>query len=301
MEKTESNLQVEGQSISPTLELLNTDYDEEGPPRYKFARWPRHLRAAEAAWPAAERDAVIQERWGNLYNTIEAFLSPGSPVLKAWSKRLNLWQEKPWDPLHVAAHFGLLEIMQRRISYGTNVDISDEDGWTPLHLACSENDGNVGLELLVQHDADVNSLTESKQTPLLLLTDNSGSPKLFQHLLDQGAKPKIPDENDYTCLHYAAGNRNLKLCSILLGCSTIDINAQDLDGDTPLHWMFISPNALPELVQIFLDRGVKVNEPNKKSEDIHTNSPSSISHPAPELGTKSALQVPIGVYYDISV
>ena len=155
--------------------------------------------------------------------------------------------------------------MQRRISYGANVDILDEDGWTPLHLACLGLDENVGVELLVQHNADVNSLTKKGQTPLLILA-RTGSPKLFQYLLDHGAKPEIPDKNGWTCLHHAAIDRNLELCKILLGWSTVDIDAQDSDGDTPLHWMFIFPNALPELVQMFLDRGVKVNEQNKNSE-----------------------------------
>ena len=266
MEKTDSTIELEAQSISPTPDLPNTDDDEEVPPRYELAQWPRHLRAAEAAWPAAERDAVLQERWGTLYDTIEAFLSPESTVFKAWSKQLKLWQEKPWDPLHVVAHFGILEIMQRRIQYGTNVNLSDEDGRTPLHLACSEDRGNVGVELLIQHDADLNSLTKRKQTPLFLLTESSGSPKLFQYLLDHGAKPEIPDEDGWTCLHRAAGNRNRELCRILLGCSTVDVNAQDRDGDTPLHWMFQFPNALPDLVQLFLDRGVKVNEQNNNRE-----------------------------------
>ena len=266
MEKVDSTIQVENQSISPTPDLPNTDYDEEETPRYELTQWPRHLRAAEAAWPAAERDADLQERWEKLYNTIEAFLAPESPVFKAWSKRLHLWQEKPWDPLHVAANFGLLEIMQRRISYGANVDILDEDGWTPLHLACSGLDENVGVEFLVQHNADVNSLTKHRQTPLLILSQHTGSTKLFQYLLDHGAKPEIPGDDGWTCLHHAAGNRNLELCRILLGFSTVDIDAQDNDGDTPLHWMFIFPNASPELVEMFLDRGVKVNEQNKNSE-----------------------------------
>ena len=261
---TNSTIQVEAQSISPIRDLPYTDYDEETPPRYELAQWPRHLRAAEAAWPAAERDADLQERWEKLHNTIEAFLSPESPVFKAWSKRLGMWRVKPWDPLHVAANFGLLEIMQRLISSGTNVDISDENGWTPLHLACVES--GVGLELLIQHDADVNSLTKEKRIPLALLIASSGSPKLFQYLLDHGAKPEIPDDDGWTCLHSAAGDANLELCKILLGCSTVDIDAQDSEGDTPLHWMCLNPNALPELVQMFLDRGAKVNEQNKNSE-----------------------------------
>ena len=38
-----------GTTNSTIQELPNTDYDEETPPRYELAQWPRHLRAAEAA------------------------------------------------------------------------------------------------------------------------------------------------------------------------------------------------------------------------------------------------------------
>ena len=264
MQMTESNIRIGVENINCTPNLPNNDCDK--PPRYELARWPRHLRAAEEAWPVAERDSDMQERWEKFYTTIESFLSPQSGVFRSWSKRLAMWHRKPQDPLHVAAKFGLLEVMQRRISYGTNVDMSDEDGWTPLHLACSETGGELGIELLVRHDADVNALTIGKESPLFLLASRSGSSKLFQYLLDNGARPEVPNKDGQTCLHRAAGNRNFELCRILLGCNTINIDAQDMDGDTPLHGMFAFPNTLPELVQMFLDRGVKVNEQNKESE-----------------------------------
>ena len=82
------------------------DSDEEESPRYELALWTRHLRAAEKAWPAAEREADMQERWGKLYNTIETFLSPESLVYMYWSRRLSLWRENP--VIHLALQLDLV-------------------------------------------------------------------------------------------------------------------------------------------------------------------------------------------------
>ena len=257
---------TEAEEANSIPDVPDFESGDEGPPRYELAQWPRHLRAAEEAWPAAERDVDLQRRWDELYTTIEKFLYPESFVFRCWSKRLSLWQKTPLVPLHVAANFGLLELMQRYISYGTDVDVLDEDEWTPLHYTCWMAGTNIGIELLVQHGANVNALTNLKLTPLLLLAASTGSPELFQYLLDHGAKPEISDLDGWTCLHHAARNHNLELCSILLRCTTVDINAKDKDGETPLHWMLKFPNASYELVKLFLDHGSNVNEQNKESQ-----------------------------------
>lgn len=157
-------------------------------------------------------------------------------------------------------------MMQRYISHGINGDVLDEERWTPLHYTCWDSDKNIGLKLLVQHDAEVNALTELGQTPLISLAAGSGSPELFQYLLNHGARPEVLDQEGWTCLHFNAINRNLELCKILLGRSTVDVNARNSDGDTPLYLLFRFPNASPELVKLLLDHGANVNEQNQESQ-----------------------------------
>lgn len=156
--------------------------------------------------------------------------------------------------------------MQRYISCGTKVDVLDENGWTSLHYACYIICENIGVHLLVRHGANVNALSRIGQTPLAILCSDSRSPSLAQYLLDHGAEPEVPEEDDSTCLHYCAGNLNLELCRILLRRSAVNINAKDKQRDTPLHWMFQYPNASPDLVKLFLDHGADVNEQNKFSQ-----------------------------------
>ncbi|KAF6236319.1 hypothetical protein HO173_005572 [Letharia columbiana] len=93
-----THIAAEAEKDNPTSDLPDFDSDEEEPPRYELAQWPRHLRAAEEAWPPAERDTDLQERWEKLYTIIEIILSPGSRVYRDWSRRLSLWRSQPFGP-----------------------------------------------------------------------------------------------------------------------------------------------------------------------------------------------------------
>ena len=150
--------------------------------------------------------------------------------------------------------------MQRYISNGADINIVDETGRTPLHLVCHGLGDYVGLEFLVQHGADINSLTERGSSPLVTLAHANVSPMEFTYLLENGAKP-----GSLECLHLTAADHNLEVCKLLLSYEKVNINAKDNGGDTPLHWMFQWPNALPELIRLFLDRGANVNEQNNES------------------------------------
>lgn len=178
--------------------------DEE--PRYELEQWPRRVRLAEQAWPAVKRNLDLQARFEKLCNTVGRLVTP-----KSWSRKLSLWRKNPQDSLHIAATCGLLAVMRNHVSQGTNIDILDEDNWTPLHLVSDGHGDYVGFEFLVQHGAGVNALTERGTSLLLMLAFSNVSLKEFQMLLKHGDRPEFPITEGWTCLHQTAHERNLEV------------------------------------------------------------------------------------------
>ena len=52
-------------------------------------------------------------------------------------------------PLHLAAKFGHLKILEYLMDFVENLDIQDVDGWTPLHLA-------VKARVLIKNQSNLN-------------------------------------------------------------------------------------------------------------------------------------------------
>jgi ankyrin repeat protein len=77
-------------------------------------------------------------------------------------------------PLHVASHFGKVEIVQILIDHGAEVNAMDGIGKTPLHNISqgkyeSQEDGVHVAQVLLDHGADSNAKTRSGETPLALV------------------------------------------------------------------------------------------------------------------------------------
>jgi len=72
--------------------------------------------------------------------------------------------------LHEAAIWGSLTACNYFIFRGCDVDATDQDGETPLHLALGRDKFSSSthriVESLVQHEANVNAVNNKKQTPL---------------------------------------------------------------------------------------------------------------------------------------
>jgi ankyrin repeat protein len=152
-------------------------------------------------------------------------------------------------PLHSAACYGNLEVVQKLIEYGADISAEDLDGCTPLHLASEGHSPKNGF--------------------------------IVRLLLDLGADVNARAKNGLTPLHKASTFRALELARVLLGHGA-DVNARDADGRTPLYsrlyWIVTGSAIQPragsvEVARLLLERGADVNaRTNDGSTPLHAAS-----------------------------
>ena len=115
-----------------------------------------------------------------------------------------------------------LKLINLLLSYGTNFNIKDLQGDTPLHYAISHNKINI-VELLLKYGLNPNALNYSRRGALFYAAMNhhqrSNYSKVMMALLKFGANPNMQDLNNNTILHQTVLNHsptNNKISIIIL-------------------------------------------------------------------------------------
>src|SRR6267154_4333820 len=105
-------------------------------------------------------------------------------------------------PLHSAAFVGNLEVVQKLIEYDADIEVRDEDGWTPLYMVSGRSlhskDGSV-LRLLLKRGADVNARAMDGSIPLHRASVN-GVLEVVRLLLEHGADVTAANGDGKTAL-----------------------------------------------------------------------------------------------------
>ena len=121
------------------------------------------------------------------------------------------------------------------------------------------------IEFLIEHGVSPDTTWRNAWSvmPLALLsTTNDNAYETIKLLLQYGADVS-PDANMMTPLHYAAYNNNPQTINLLIDHG-LDVNAQDKNGNTPLHCAksFLKEN--PRVIKTLLGRGADPNIRNKE-------------------------------------
>ena len=151
--------------------------------------------------------------------------------------------------LHRAAQDNKLDILRELFEvYGVPANVRDQAGYTPLHHAASKE---VAQLLLKQPGIDLN---------------DRGT--------NVGGEQKTP-------LHKAVLQGRYDVVSLFLEQPTIEINARDDRGQTPLHNSWLWHEGVPEMIALLLAKGSSVNAQDNKGE--------TTLHHCLHMGSKAAI------------
>ncbi|CRG92276.1 Kinase D-interacting substrate of 220 kDa [Talaromyces islandicus] len=227
------------------------------------------------------------------YEGFESRLGSNAPydyAARNWGEHARYSQKVPRDftAIHVAAYFGLKEMMISLIADGNDLDLKDTHGRTPLSYAAENGHESTVLLLLESGHIDANSVDANNRTPLSWAVEY-GHRQAVRSLLSNGAKVDIqdimenPDKDIYgqTALSHAAAMGYEPVVQLILSHPDVDLDSEDINGRTPLSHAAANRNFC--VVQLLLGAdGV-----NPDSKDINDITP--LSHAAAN-GYKEVVQ-----------
>ena len=216
------------------------------------------------------------------------------------SKGVNLNNEKVFGyvPLHIAARFNNIELIELFLKHGADINCVNE--WMQNCLFFTYDVDTI--KYLIEHGANVNQVNVNGFTPLLGAARNYEVAKLY---IEMGADYNHQDRNGNSILFFAIMYKNFELIKYLIDAKVvnvnnvnelglnalilhimcgskgkykntsiykkiiiylikggININHQDNDGNTALH-IAIKVRQNNEIIKLLLDNGADVNIKNK--------------------------------------
>ena len=163
-------------------------------------------------------------------------------------------------PLHVAVKLGSLEMCRILLSKICHRDVKNLKEETALHIAVKDNKYSI-ISCLLDAGANIEETDALGKSALIIAADDK-SLKLMTVLLQRGANPNAQDKRKRTCMHYLAMSRpndiRLEMAKLLVAAGMTEINTDDIDHYTPLHYAAYKGNV--ELIRLMIAVGVQVNK-----------------------------------------
>jgi ankyrin repeat protein len=200
--------------------------------------------------------------------------------LLAAGTEINVVDASGYTPLQYAASGDNVEVVKALLRAGANVNFPGIDGYTALHAAAVDRQVRI-IGLLVSAGADVNARTKDNVTPLM---SSIGSPyssaEVSLALIRGGADVSVADSDGRTALWIATTDSTPEVMEELLKRHA-DPNVQPrslgFPGETPLH--MAAMNGLKNEVELLLRYGADPTIRNAKGE-----TPADVANPKfPEI------------------
>lgn len=198
-------------------------------------------------------DALVDAIGSNRPEFVQPLINKGADVNHPGGK-LDV---KGWTPLHFAAHYNNLPIVEKLIELGADPSIKCQKGETPAMIAAIKCGSRLISKFIVA-GVDVNARSSRNETLLMLAAQSiARNPKeTFEVLLKAGANVNLQNNLGDTALHMAISFQpRLDAIKTLLASPEIDVNIKNNKGVTPLE--LARRMELTDVVEALLEKGAK--------------------------------------------
>ena len=135
-------------------------------------------------FPGAQADHLIQAIHAGEIEPLILLLQVGTDINQLGGSRTDRGSTKMYfargSALHFAAHRDRQDMVRLLVKHGANVDVRDENDFTPLHKAAWEGSLDM-VKLLLESGADIQAGNRFNHTPLSLALDNN-RPEVAEYL-----------------------------------------------------------------------------------------------------------------------
>jgi hypothetical protein len=177
---------------------------------------------------------------------------------------LNLRDENGDTPLHLAVKKNNLKIVQSLLEEGADPNLKDALGFTPLHLSTQQDFDQIS-KLLLQSGADVHSESNGGNTPTYFAIQEGNLDFVKMVCIDE-AGVNTSNSIQQTPLHVASEFGKLEIVKYLVDTGA-EINAKNKYSRTPLHAALYQDN--DQIANYLVKRGAEVSMIGITTSDLY--------------------------------
>jgi ankyrin len=163
-----------------------------------------------------------------------AYVGDQALAKMAIEQKADVNQVEKLTPLQFAIIGGNQAMVDLLLASKADLAKKSSNGSTCLHIAAGTGNDAVLTTLLRKSRALVNEKNDDGLTPLMLAVGSKGL-ECVKSLISAGASLNVKDPQEKTLVHYCAMSPSLEMMQYLVNEKSLDVNAADKDGITPLH------------------------------------------------------------------